>query len=685
MILIFAQPLSAEIITITDNFNQLTLGNKFEFLEDHEGVLTIEQINSDIFDPYFEKSHLEIPYFGFSQSTYWIRVSIENKTIYQTSLLLQLNFAIMDNVTFYSPLEDGSYYKTETGYIHNFNSRPIKHRTFLFPIELASDQTAEYYLKVSSKDRIELPLILWEYNSFYEHERDIQFAIGVYSGFIIVLILINIVLYSSLKDSTFLFHSFFILSFIFFQMSQNGLVFEYLTPPDFTALNHHIPFDISLLLISMLLFSTRYLKVKSQFQLNFIYSLSFLIFITGFSQILLPYHISIMILIFFSFFSIFTAMVLIVNSIRKGYKPAQYFAAGMICMMIGGLIFALKITGLLPSVALTNYSLYIGSNVHFLLLTFGLGIHINAMYKAKILAENKANATEERYKTLVEGSDEFVFTLDNSWTFLTANRASKVHLRTRPNELIGTSLFDLIFASNEKDRDLTAGFIQQKLESLEELSKPVEFTIPCRAKDMMEFKNVHFKIEKITLNGKSEIFGKGVSVSEDFLMRYFYYEHQVYRIENYLLSVIDITQRITRNLSRYMKEKTVNFIKIALHEIIVNAIEHGNLAISYNEKTVAKENNNYFQFIANRRTDPKYSNRKVTIDYVIDDQKAEYTITDEGEGFDYKKYVERGSETANNVYDSHGRGIIMAKNIFDIIRYNKKGNSVTLIKKVDKY
>ena len=40
------------------------------------------------------------------------------------------------------------------------------------------------------------------------------------------------------------------------------------------------------------------------------------------------------------------------------------------------------------------------------------------------------------------------------------------------------------------------------------------------------------------------------------------------------------------------------------------------------------------------------------------------------------------SRDANRHMLAHGRGISMAKNIFDSVRYNRKGNQVRLIKKI---
>ena len=120
---------------------------------------------------------------------------------------------------------------------------------------------------------------------------------------------------------------------------------------------------------------------------------------------------------------------------------------------------------------------------------------------------------------------------------------------------------------------------------------------------------------------------------------------------------------------------------MALREIIINAIEHGNLNISYEEKTRAIITDKYFEILAERQNDPKYKNRRVKILYKVDPEKVYFLITDMGEGFDYQKILMDSSKKANEESLQHGRGISMTKRIFDEIRFNPKGNRVILLKK----
>ena len=135
-----------------------------------------------------------------------------------------------------------------------------------------------------------------------------------------------------------------------------------------------------------------------------------------------------------------------------------------------------------------------------------------------------------------------------------------------------------------------------------------------------------------------------------------------------------------RNVERYYDPKKINILRIALREIILNSIEHGNLNISYSGKTDAIENGNYFEFISERQNDPRFRDKKILIEYALTPREVSYTIRDDGNGFDHISMRGNALIDANENLLAHGRGIAMTVNAFDEVLYNEKGNEVKLIK-----
>ncbi|MCL1811913.1 MAG: cyclic nucleotide-binding domain-containing protein [Treponema sp.] len=123
-------------------------------------------------------------------------------------------------------------------------------------------------------------------------------------------------------------------------------------------------------------------------------------------------------------------------------------------------------------------------------------------------------------------------------------------------------------------------------------------------------------------------------------------------------------------------------LQLALAELIVNAIEHGNCGISYDEKTRALEEGiSAIDLIAEKCKNPEVAAKKVTFNWEINQDKSFFIIKDEGKGFDVKAHLEKVAK--QDEYSLHGRGIRMAASLFHELKYNATGNQVALIVKHD--
>jgi len=113
---------------------------------------------------------------------------------------------------------------------------------------------------------------------------------------------------------------------------------------------------------------------------------------------------------------------------------------------------------------------------------------------------------------------------------------------------------------------------------------------------------------------------------------------------------------------------------VGITEMFINAIEHGNLKISYEEKTKLYKSSNWLKEISRRLELAENKNKLVQVEYKRSVDRVKIFIKDEGEGFDWKKYTDVHQ---GRLFDNHGRGIAMAKALaFSKIEYFGKGNEV---------
>lgn len=113
-----------------------------------------------------------------------------------------------------------------------------------------------------------------------------------------------------------------------------------------------------------------------------------------------------------------------------------------------------------------------------------------------------------------------------------------------------------------------------------------------------------------------------------------------------------------------------------LAEILTNAIEHGNMGVTYQEKSTWIDENKWRENVMKRQEEPDNKDKRVKVSFWKDDKGFHVTVEDEGKGFDWQKYLDIDPARSQH---SHGRGIALARAAnFDDMRYNDKGNKVTV-------
>ncbi|MBD9357214.1 ATP-binding response regulator [Methylomonas albis] len=114
-----------------------------------------------------------------------------------------------------------------------------------------------------------------------------------------------------------------------------------------------------------------------------------------------------------------------------------------------------------------------------------------------------------------------------------------------------------------------------------------------------------------------------------------------------------------------------------LQELMINAVEHGNLGISYAEKGELMLAGTWQDEIQRRLQLPEFNKRFVSVHFQRLPDKLVFTVQDQGEGFDWQDFLDFSLE---RVFDLHGRGIAMARLMsFDRLEYQGNGNTVSAV------
>lgn len=141
---------------------------------------------------------------------------------------------------------------------------------------------------------------------------------------------------------------------------------------------------------------------------------------------------------------------------------------------------------------------------------------------------------------------------------------------------------------------------------------------------------------------------------------------------HFKLATLDDAQRVAALLGKLTP--TPEKVVLGLTELIVNAIEHGNLGVGYEEKKQMMQSGRWREEIEALQRTGVHAHKRVDVGARREGDRLLVEIRDEGEGFDWVRYLDFDPERA---YDPNGRGISMARAMsFESLDYQGNGNVV---------
>lgn len=156
-------------------------------------------------------------------------------------------------------------------------------------------------------------------------------------------------------------------------------------------------------------------------------------------------------------------------------------------------------------------------------------------------------------------------------------------------------------------------------------------------------------------------------------------EIKVFEIESRMSEISNAVSEIIKSSSKLFSDTYL--LEIAVYEAVFNAIEHGNLEITGEEKSALLEKGEYDVFLKKLINQFPCAKRRVRITSTIDDEKQVIEIRDQGKGFDWEKALKKAEECVGCEDERfNGFGLRIISSVFDKVLFNQKGNAITLIK-----
>lgn len=382
---------ASSTIRLEPGIGQYNMALYADILEDKHGILSIDQVSSNVYDDKWTQNQHSPINFAFSHSVYWVRYTITSEMKISKNWLLEVSFALNDYIDYYLLNDRKILSVIKTGDRLPFNTRPIEYRNFLFKFDISPNEIKHIYLRFQSHDGLHepSPIILWDQQSFALSNGLRNLGLGLYFGIMLAMVIYNLFIFLSVRDRVYAYYVMYIFGVIFWLAAYFGLTFQYLWPnsPDWG--NQMILVSTSFWAGFMIQFIRSFLDTKRQapwFDKLSIYALVGLLFnlILSFTG---KYAIGIQILVILGLIMCIASIVVGVVCFRAGFRSARYFLLAWTTLLLSICIFVLKIAGVLPAIFVVEKSIQIGSIIEVMLLSLGLADRINELKKEKLLAQ----------------------------------------------------------------------------------------------------------------------------------------------------------------------------------------------------------------------------------------------------------------------------------------------------------
>lgn len=359
-----------------------------ELLEDPGGELTIEEVSSPAYETQFVPSQEAVPNFGFTDSVYWARLRLDNKTQQIDEWLIDVNFANMHYVDLYTPSLDGLGFDVrQTGVQRPIYTRDVLYPHIVFELSVPGQTQPTYYLRFQSGASMTLALTLWNKDAFFAASQWVLMLHWLFFGSILALLVYHLFLLFSLREASYLYFVILLASLMIEELSYSGYLEVYFLPSLYYLKPIYYPLSFSVLIISMLLFSDSFLELQTR-QPKLHRILFVFVAVWGGLMLLTPftrYHILANLMIPWAFLSLIAVVTAGVISWRQSYRPAWFFLTAWIGMVIGFIVVFLVRWGIVPSTVFTENLYLFGFIWMAVCWSLAMADRINLL---KIAAEN---------------------------------------------------------------------------------------------------------------------------------------------------------------------------------------------------------------------------------------------------------------------------------------------------------
>jgi hypothetical protein len=375
--------------------------NEIESFEDPQSMYSIGQISNPGFAGFRPELDF-IPKNYHYKSTYWYRIKIKNDPGGQGNRILEFYDPTIDHIAFYAPDGKGGFKESKYGADQPFAQRLFYHKNLTISLDGGVNQTGQggsagpartqiYYFSIQSSQPSNIMVVLKPIGRFIEYGLKEYFFSGIFYGMILIFCLYNLVMFFAFRQKQYLYYIMYNLSIGVFEMSSNGIAYQYLWPG--APAWNEIASGVALFSASIfsLFFTREFLSLKTKaLLLNKLVlwviglrSVFFLLCLFADRQWFIYKFLDAVPLLIAFYCGLFI--------LRQKYYPAKFFVAGYSFLLLGFLIRVLKTlaTHNFPFGPINFYSLSFCFLTEMLFVSLAIGDKVKWLKTKKELVQRR--------------------------------------------------------------------------------------------------------------------------------------------------------------------------------------------------------------------------------------------------------------------------------------------------------
>lgn len=372
-----------KIISINDKVPHYIFSyGEIEYLEDSTNTLKLTDILKPAVQSKFLINDRYTPKNYHITSAYWYKFKIKHSKASAKNWILEFFDQSINHFGLFVPDSNGHYQAHYSGTAYPFSQREYQHKNFIYELNNDADATLTYYVRIKSSQSVSAIMVLRDIRWFVKYALNEYLIFGLFYGMVIVFSLYNLLMFFAVRQMQYLYYVLYNLSIGLYEMSIDGIAFQYLWP-DWPLWNEYgIGFTLYLSSVFALMFTLNFLYVKAkapklyQLIIWIIILRSLFFIICLFNTHLFSYKLVELI-------PLLVAYGTGIHILKNRYRPAMFFVIGYTFLVIGFLIKILLLLNVpwMPYGPFTYYSLSFCFIFEMILVSFAIGERVRTLRK----------------------------------------------------------------------------------------------------------------------------------------------------------------------------------------------------------------------------------------------------------------------------------------------------------------